>query len=157
MSYSRFLQDAASAEIVSDVRASFNVGDIFSVCTGTRRAAYVASQMMLFFEGTHAIIILFAVGILATLFSLVMSNVTTTVLLVLLVMIIGDFSGINPRGLALLVALCASNSFVLPTHQVNALIMSPGRYENTDFIKAGGIMTIIFITISVILIYLFYL
>jgi di/tricarboxylate transporter len=122
----------------------------------TGAARYIASHLMLLLEGTHAIIILFAVGILATLFSLFMSNVTATVLLVPLVMIIGDVCGLNPRALALLVALCASNAFALPIHQVNALLMSPGGYDNTDFIRAGGIMTIIFLTISVIFIYLFY-
>jgi di/tricarboxylate transporter len=123
----------------------------------TGAAGYIASHMMLFLEGTHTLVILFAVGILTTLFSLCMSNVTATVLLVPLVMVIGDFSGINPRALALLVALCASNAFALPIHQVNALLMSPGGYETTDFIKTGGIMTIIFLAISVIGIYLFYL
>jgi len=42
-------------------------------------------------------------------------------------------------------------------HQVNALILSPGRYETGDFIKAGGIMTIIYLSISVTVIYLLYL
>jgi di/tricarboxylate transporter len=122
----------------------------------TGAAGYIASHMMLFLEGTHALVILFGVGILSTLFALFMSNVTATVLLVPLVMIIGDVSGINPRGLALLVALCASNVFALPIHQVNALLMSPGGYDNADFIRAGGIMTLIFLTISVIFIYLCY-
>ncbi|MCK7514961.1 MAG: SLC13 family permease [Desulfobacterales bacterium] len=48
-------------------------------------------------------------------------------LLVPLIVIVGARTGIDPRPLALLVAVCASNSFVLPTHQVNALLMSPGR------------------------------
>jgi di/tricarboxylate transporter len=122
----------------------------------TGAAGYIASHMMFLLGGTHAIVILFAVGVLTTLFALFMSNVTATVLLVPLVMIIGDVSGINPRGLALLVALCASNAFALPIHQVNALLMSPGGYDNADFIRGGGIMTIIFLTISVLLIYLFY-
>jgi di/tricarboxylate transporter len=123
----------------------------------TGAAGYIASHMIHFLKGTHALVILFAVGLLATLFTLFMSNVTATVLLVPLVMIIGDVAGITPRALALLVALCASNSFVIPTHQVNALLMSPGGYETGDFIKAGGFMTIIYLTISVIFIYLFYL
>ena len=122
----------------------------------TGAAGYVASHMMHVLEGTHALVILFAVGVLATLFSLFMSNVTATVLLVPLVMVIGDVTGINPRALALLVALCASNAFVLPMHQVNALIMSPGGYDTADFIKAGGIMTVIYIVISVILLYFLY-
>jgi len=45
----------------------------------------------------------------------------------------------------------------LPTHQVNALLMSPGGYRNADYLKAGGIMTIVFMVIVVALIYLFYL
>jgi hypothetical protein len=71
-----------------------------------------------------------AVGMLATLFSLFMSNVAATVLLAPLVMIVGEEAGVDGRALALLVAVCASNSFVLPTHQVNALFMSPGGYRN---------------------------
>ena len=122
--------------------------------TGT--AQYAALQMMELLEGSHTIVILFAVGLLSTIFSLFMSNAAATVLLVPLVLIIGNISGITPRGLALLVALCASNSFVLPTHQVNALIMSPGGYRNADYLRAGGVMSIIFITVAVGFIYLFY-
>jgi di/tricarboxylate transporter len=122
----------------------------------TGAAGYIASQVLHILEGAHAIIILFVVALLATVFSLFMTNVAATVFLVPLVMIIGNVSGLDPRGLALLVALCASNGFILPTHHVNALIMSPGGYDNADFIRAGGIMTIIFLTISVTFIYLLY-
>lgn len=97
-----------------------------------------------------------AVAVLATLFSLFMSNVAATVVLVPLVMMIGERVGINPRGLALLVGVCASNSFVLPTHQVNALLMTPGGYHNKDYLKAGGILSVIFIFVAVGFIYLFY-
>jgi len=50
--------------------------------------------------------------------------------------------------LALLVAVCASNSF-LPTHQVNALLMSPGGFHNAGYLKAKSLMTVIFIVIAV--------
>jgi di/tricarboxylate transporter len=59
--------------------------------------------------------------------------------------------------LALLVAVCASNSFVLPTHQVNALFMSPGGYRNADYIRAGGIMTLLFLAIAVGAVWLLFL
>jgi di/tricarboxylate transporter len=64
--------------------------------------------------------------------------------------------GINPAPVALLAGICASNSFILPTHQVNALIKSPGNYKNSDFIHAGFGMTVLFLVVSVGLIYLFY-
>lgn len=57
---------------------------------------------------------------------------------------------------ALMVAVCASNSFILPTHQVNALLMSPGGYHNADYLRAGGGMTIVFIILAVGMVYLFY-
>jgi di/tricarboxylate transporter len=122
----------------------------------TGAASYVANQMINPLHGSHPLLILIAVAVLATLFTLFMSNVAATVVLVPLVMIIGGMTGISPRALALLVAVCASNSFVLPTHQVNALLMAPGGYHNADYLKAGGILTIIFIVIAVGLIYLLY-
>ena len=78
-----------------------------------------------------------------------MSNVAATVLLAPLVMIVGDEAGVDGRALALLVAVCASNSFLLPTHQVNALFMSPGGYRNADYLRAGGIMSILFLVLAV--------
>jgi di/tricarboxylate transporter len=122
----------------------------------TGAASYIANQMITPLQGSHPLLILIAVAVLTTLFTLFMSNVAATVVLVPLVMIIGGVTGINPRALALLVAVCAANSFVLPTHQVNALLMAPGGYHNVDYLKAGGALTIIFIVIAVGLIYLLY-
>jgi di/tricarboxylate transporter len=63
--------------------------------------------------------------------------------------------GVDPRSLALLVAVCAQNSFVLPTHQVNALLMDPGGYSIRDYLKAGSVMTILFLAIATIFMYVF--
>lgn len=122
--------------------------------TGT--AEYIATHMMSVLNGSHPLIILTGVAVLTSFFTMFMSNVTATVILVPFMMMVGNMSGINPRSLALLVALCASNAFMLPIHQVNALVLSPGGYENKDFLKAGGIMTLIYIIITVSFIYLFY-
>jgi di/tricarboxylate transporter len=112
-------------------------------------AAYVANSMTSLLADSPTIVLMVAVGLLATLFSLFMSNVAATVLLAPLVMIVGRDAGVDGRALALLVAVCASNSFVLPTHQVNALFMSPGGYRNADYIRAGGIMSLLFLAIAV--------
>ena len=124
----------------------------------TGAASWLASMVMsIIGDAGHPLAILTAAGILATLFSLFMSNVAATVLLVPLVLIIGEETGIDPRGLALLVGICASNSFMLPTHQVNAMLMSVGNYRNSDYLKAGGLMTVIFLLLSVLLVYLLFL
>jgi di/tricarboxylate transporter len=112
-------------------------------------AVFVANGLTSLLAGSPTIVLMLAVGLLATLFSLFMSNVAATVLLVPLVMIVGAEAGVDGRALALLVAVCASNSFVLPTHQVNALFMSPGGYRNTDYIRAGGVMSLLFLVLAV--------
>jgi di/tricarboxylate transporter len=82
--------------------------------------------------------------------------VGATVLLVPLVINLALQSGADPRIAALIVGVAASNSFILPTHQVNALYMGPGRYRSVDFIKAGAIESIIFIVVLIGVLKLFY-
>ncbi|QSX09736.1 hypothetical protein J0B03_08705 [Alkalibacter rhizosphaerae] len=67
-----------------------------------------------------------------------------------------DSFQMDPRGLALLVAVSTSNSFILPTHQVNAFLLTPGGYKNKDYIKAGSGMTLLFLVVAVFMTYLFY-
>ncbi|MBW2534098.1 MAG: SLC13 family permease [Deltaproteobacteria bacterium] len=124
---------------------------------GTGTAAWIAKAASGLLAGSHPLVLLAAVGLMATLFSLFMSNVAATVLLVPLVAQLGAGAGVSPRALGLLVAVCASNSFVLPTHQVNALLMSPGGYRNADYLRAGSGMTLLFLAVAVGLVYAFYL
>ena len=123
--------------------------------TGT--AAFLAEQMMTLVQGKHPVFLVLTVAVLSTLFSLSMSNVGAIVVLAPLVMSMAQIGGFDPRPLALMAAVCAANSFVLPTHQVNALLMSSGGYRNADYVKAGGGMTLLFIGIVVTVFYLFYL
>jgi di/tricarboxylate transporter len=88
-----------------------------------------------------------ALAILATVFSLVMSNVGATTILVPIAVSIALATEANPLMYALIVALSTSNAFILPTHQVNALIMGPGGYRVADFIRVGSIMSVVFIVV----------
>ena len=115
--------------------------------TGT--AAWIADQTLKVLDGVPIWGLQLAIAILATFFTLVMSNVGATVLLVPLAVNIAVGVGADPAVFALVVALATSNSFLIPTHQVNALIMGPGGYSVVDFIKAGGIMTVLFLIVLV--------
>ena len=123
----------------------------------TGGARFLAERLTLLLAGSRPTMILLVIAGMSTVFSLFMSNVAATVLLVPFAIVVGRESGLDPRGLAMLVAICVANSFILPTHQVNALLMSPGGYRNADFIKAGGFMTALFILVAVTLVRLFYL
>jgi di/tricarboxylate transporter len=113
--------------------------------TGT--AAWIAQETLQLIGEVPDWVLQAVVAVLATLFTLVMSNVGATVLLVPLAVNIAVAVGANPALYALIVALATSNSFVLPTHQVNALIMGAGGYSTADFMRAGSIMTILFLVV----------
>lgn len=120
-------------------------------------AAWIANNTVALLGDSPApLLIQLIVAILATLFSLGMSNVGATVVLVPLATQIAIVAGADPRQLALIVGVCVSNAFLIPTHQVNALIMTPGGYRVSDFMRAGGGMTVLFIVITLIGINLFY-
>ena len=85
-----------------------------------------------------------------------MSNVGATVLLVPLAVNIALEVGANPAIFALTVAIAASNSFLIPTHQVNALIMGAGGYRVVDFMKAGALMTLLFLLVTMLLLNLLF-
>jgi len=113
--------------------------------TGT--AAWIAQEIMIILGDVPEIAIQIALAVLATIFSLVMSNVGATTILVPIAVSIALATGANPAMYALIVALSTSNAFILPTHQVNALIMGPGGYRVADFVRAGSGMSIIFIIV----------
>jgi len=52
---------------------------------------------------------------------------------------------------SLVVGMATSNSFILPTHQVNALIMGPAGYRVPDFMRAGSIMTVLFLVVMMVM------
>ncbi|MCB1581673.1 MAG: SLC13 family permease [Marinicella sp.] len=118
----------------------------------TGAAAWIAQNVIQFLGHQPQIIFQLTIAGLATVFSLVMSNVGATVLLVPLAINIALETGGNPVVYALIVAISTSNAFLLPTHQVSALIMGPGGYSVKDFLKVGSIMTLLFIAVSVTLI-----
>ncbi len=122
--------------------------------TGT--AAFIADGVLKLIGQPSPIVLLAVVGIMTSFFTLVISNVGATVLLVPLCMNMAMMAGGDPRMAALVVGLSASNTFILPTHQVNALIMRPGGYRTVDYTKAGAVMTVLFLTVELTVIYFFY-
>lgn len=114
--------------------------------TGT--ANWIAAQVLTLLDGWPLWALQASLAVLATAFTLVMSNVGATVLLVPLAISIAISAGGDPAVFALTVAISTSNSFLIPTHQVNALIMGPGGYRVIDFVRSGGIMTLLFLIVS---------
>ena len=96
------------------------------------------------------------ISLLTSFFSLVASNVGAAVLMIPLAMNMAVGGGTNPIVAAMVVGISASNTFILPTHQVNALIMRPGGYRTKDYMKAGVGATAIYTMILISCVSLLY-
>lgn len=119
-------------------------------------AQYLAFYALDLMDGFPVWGIQLFLAVIATVFTLVMSNVGATVLLVPLAIQMALGVGADPAIFALTVALATSNSFLIPTHQVNALIMGPAGYTVRDYMRAGSGMTILFLVVMLLMLNLFY-
>jgi di/tricarboxylate transporter len=70
---------------------------------------------------------------------------------------LSGMGGLGSQVLVLQVGICAANSFILPTHHVNALLMTPGGYRVQDYLRAGSILSVGFVIVSTTMLYVFYL
>ena len=122
--------------------------------TGT--AEFLAKSIVSSMENLTPFTLYLLIALMTSFFTLVVSNVGATVLLVPLSVDMAMDIGADPRLAALVVGVSASNTFVIPTHQVNALIMRPGGYRTVDYVRAGGGMTVLFILVLMTALYLFY-
>ncbi len=140
-----------------DWRTIFLLGGLIPLGIATEKtgtAAWIAQAVLNAIGTVEPIVLLTVIGVLSTVFTLVISNVGATVLLVPLVVNMAIAADTDPRMAALVVGLATSNSFILPTHQVNALYMGPGRYRSVDFLKAGSVVSVLFIVVMIGMIYL---
>jgi di/tricarboxylate transporter len=113
-------------------------------------ANYIALHLVAAIGDVSSWVLQAIIAVLATAFTLVISNVGATALLVPIAVNLAIATGAEPAMFALTVAISTSNSFLIPTHQVNALILGPGDYRVADFLRAGSIMTVLFIVVSLV-------
>lgn len=105
--------------------------------------------------GPNAVMMgLVALTFLATCF------VPTAALVVLMAPIVLNTSanmGLSPYGLMMAIAMAASASFTTPiSHPANILVMGPGGYRFRDYLKVGGLMTIVILIVIMVVMPVFW-
>ncbi len=122
----------------------------------TGAANYLAMSILQQVQGLSSLMLYFILAVLTSFVAMFVSNVGTTVLLVPIAMGMATQVGADPKMAALVVAISSINTFILPTHQVNALIMQPGGYTTTDYMRVGSGMMVLFFVVLMAMLALFY-
>lgn len=117
--------------------------------TGT--AAWIAQEVMHYLGDMPQWALQLCIAVITLLCSQVMSNVGATVMMVPMGINIALASGGNPGLYAMLVAISASNTFLIPSASPVLLIAAgAGNYRSKDFIKAGLPMTALFLIVGIV-------
>jgi di/tricarboxylate transporter len=86
--------------------------------------------------------------------------VPTAALVVLMAPIVLNTSanmGLSSLGLMMAVAMAASASFMTPvSHPANILVMGPGGYRFLDYLKIGGILTLVIMVVIMLVVPVFW-
>jgi di/tricarboxylate transporter len=65
--------------------------------------------------------------------------------------------GLSPLGLMMAIAMAASASFMTPvSHPANILVMGPGGYRFTDYLKIGGLLTLVILVVLMVVLPIFW-
>jgi di/tricarboxylate transporter len=59
--------------------------------------------------------------------------------------------GLNPRTFAMMIAVAASTSYLTPLEPACLMVYGPGRYRFIDFLKVGGLLTVVIYLLAIIL------
>ncbi|HWK63298.1 MAG TPA: SLC13 family permease [Rhizobiaceae bacterium] len=97
--------------------------------------------------------------VLATLFAITallgmfISNTATAVLMAPVALALAQELGASPYPFAMIVALAASTAFMTPVSSpVNTLVVAPGHYTFSDFVRIGVPFSVIVLIVSVMLV-----
>ena len=107
-------------------------------------------------QGMPIWLIELALALFTTAFSLVISHVGATIVMVPLAISLALAVGGNPTAFALIVALSASNNFITASNPSISMITGPAAYTMRDMWRTGTPLTLIYTTIIVAMINLLY-
>lgn len=81
-----------------------------------------------------------------------LSNQATAAVLIPIAIQTALLVGHDPRPYAIMIALAASCSFITPLEPASVIVYSAGRYRFMDFIRVGGLLTIIIYVVAIVLV-----
>jgi len=119
-------------------------------------ATFIASQLFDRFGQLPTWLLQGTIGLLTTLFGLVVGNVGATVIMVPMAINLAISHGDAPIPYALIVALCASNNLVSVANPVLSMVSSPAGYRGIDLLKVGGPLSIAYVLMVIAVVNLVY-
>lgn len=107
-------------------------------------------------SGTPVWVLELLVGVLTTAFSLVISHVGATIVVVPLAINLALAAEGSPSAFALIVALSASNNFMTASNPVISMISGPAGYTGKDLWRIGAPLSLLYTSVIVVMVELLF-
>lgn len=125
--------------------------------TKTNAAGMMANAVVALLGGYGALALLAGLFIVTALMTQAVNGAVVAAVVAPVAIRVAQQANINPRSLAMGVALATSMAFITPLgHPVNVLVMSPGGYNFRDYVKIGLPLTVILFVVVMIFLPLFW-
>ena len=109
------------------------------VMEATGAAAYLASLVMIGIAGNDPVVAMIALFLIVAIATNMLSNNACAVLFTPIAINLAFQLGVDPMVMAVTVLFAANCSFITPIgYQTNLLVMGPGHYRFSDFVRAGS-------------------
>ncbi len=123
----------------------------------TGAASFVATWMVDLLGVYGPTVVMAGLYVLTSLASQVMPNPAAAVLLVPIALNTAGDLGVSPYPMAMTVAVAASAAFLSPVaHPANLLVMGPGGYHFSDYIKVGLPLTLVVLVVVILVLPIFW-
>ena len=83
-----------------------------------------------------------------------MANAACALILAPIAINVANQIGANPRAFAITIAIAASCTFPTPLEPVTAIVYGPGKYRFSDYVKVGGLLTIVVMIVTLLMVHI---
>ena len=120
----------------------------------TGLAEWIADGLLDVGKPLGLVVILFMIYILTNVFTEIVTNSAAAVMMLPIGIEMAQTLAVDPTGIAVLIAIAASASFMTPIgYQTNLIVYGPGGYTFTDYVKVGAPLSLLVMMTSVLIIY----
>ncbi len=125
--------------------------------TKTGTAEYIAYLIDKVFVPAGPVVIMLSIYIITALLAAYITNKAAVALVFPIVLTLALHHGFNPKPFILLISYAAAANFMTPIgYQTNLMVYGPGNYTFKDFFRVGFPLTIIYMLVTVFVLYNIY-
>ncbi len=144
-------REAVNLQVLVVIAAALGIGKAVEV---SGLAAALAGGIAVLAGSLGPLAVLLVLYVATNVLTEMVTNNAAAALMVPVATYTAQHLGIDPKALALVVAIAASASFITPIgYQTNLMVMAAGRYRFNDYLKAGLPVSLIVMGIALSVIY----